>query len=94
MEMINFFSIATVILVAIVTYLFLTWQPKVSVEDLEKELSDRQMKRDIAECEKRSKEIARRIEIRHIVNEVIDEKLKEMQKNKRRKNKPITNKNK
>ncbi len=51
------------------------------------------MKRDIAECEKRSKEIARRIEIRHIVNEVIDEKLKEMQQNKRRKNKPITNKN-
>lgn len=93
MESINIFAIATVVLVAIVTYFFLAWQPKVSVEDLEKELSDRQMKRDIAECEKRSKEIARRVEIRHIVNEAIDEKLKEMQKNKRRKNKPITNKN-
>lgn len=93
MESINILAIATVVLVAIVAYFFLAWQPKVSVEELEKELSDRQMKRDIAECEKRSKEIARRVEIRHIVNEAIDEKLKEMQKNKRRKNKPITNKN-
>lgn len=93
MESINILAIATVVLVAIVAYFFLAWQPKVGIEDLEKELRDLRLREEVAECEKRSKEIARRIEIRHIVNEVIDEKLKEMQKNKRRKNKPITNKN-
>ena len=82
-----------VVLVAIVTYFFLAGQPRVSVKELEKELSDRQLRREIAEYEERKKEIDRRIEIRKIVNEVIDEKLKGMQENKRRKNKPITNKN-
>lgn len=93
MESINILAIATVVLVAIVAYFFLAWQPRVSVKELEKELSDRQLKREMAEYEERRKEIDRRIEIRKIVNEVIDEKLKGMQENKRRKNKPITNKN-
>lgn len=93
MESINILAIATVVLVAIVTYFFLAWQPRVRVEDLERELTDRQLKREMAEYEERKREIDRRIEIRKIVNEVIDEKLKGMQENKRRKNKPITNKN-
>lgn len=93
MESINILAIATVVLVAIVAYFFLAWQPRVRVEDLERELTDRQLKREMAEYEERKREIDRRIEIRKIVNEVIDEKLKGMQQNKRRKNKPITNKN-
>ena len=93
MESINILAIATVVLVAIVAYFFLAWRPRVSVEDLERELTERQMKRELAEYEERRREIDRRIEIRKIVNEVIDEKLKGMQQNKRRKNKPITNKN-
>ena len=93
MESINILAIATVVLVAIVTYFFLAWQPRVRVEDLERELTDRRLKREMAEYEERKREIDRRIEIRKIANEVIDEKLKGMQQNKRRKNKPITNKN-
>ncbi len=93
MESINILAIATVVLVAIVTYFFLAWQPKVRIEDLEKEFRDLRLREEVAEYEERSREIVRRMEIRKIVNEVIDEKLKGMQQNKRRKNKPITNKN-